>query len=336
VTLYHEIIDAVGQVPGVISVAATNVLPLQAGLMNGAGVKIRSRPQTKDEVLPIARYKAVSADYFNVLGMTVLQGRAPIRADSEQDRSVVWVNETFARVFLDHYAVGERVKRAIGERFDIGGRTLEIIGVVSDAREFGLRDAAPPMAYLPLNIAGVPLDLMEVITQSSESPASLGQAVRAAVNRVKPSVPLTAVRTMGDVVRASQAQMTFTMTLLTIAACVALALGVIGVYGVTKYVVSQRHKEIGVRIALGAEGRDVRAMVLRQGLSASLAGIVVGIVAAYALTTFMASLLFEVSARDPAVFAIAPSILAIVSGVATYLPARRAARVDPLVALRYE
>ena len=297
--------------------------------MSGSGVRILSRPQVENEIRPIARYKAITAGYFDALGMPLLEGRAPVRADSEQDRSVLWVNETFRREFL--------TGRAVGERVSINGRTLEIVGVVGDVREFGLREDIRPTAYLPLTaVASVPLDVMYVVLRTTGAPASLASAVRAAVGRVDPSVPLTTVRTMEQIVASSLAQMFFTMTLLGIAASVALVLGVIGLYGVTRYIVSQRTNEIGVRLALGAQPRDVRAMVLRQGVSVALMGVIVGLAAAYALTRVLASLLFEVSVHDPVTFAATAVVLMVVSAVATYLSARRATQVDPLVALRYE
>src|SRR6185436_4534384 len=225
--------------------------------------------------------------------------------DSEQDRPVVWVNETFARVFLDHVPFGDRITRAVGERFDIGGRVLEIAGVVSDAREFGLREPSPPTAYLPLNIKGVDLDLMQIVARTDGPPTSIAAALRVVATRVDPSIPLTNVRTMQDVAESSVAGTSFITTLLTIAAIAALALGTIGVYGVMRYVVSQRAGEIAIRMTLGADSRSVRVMFLRQGLFAVLTGVVVGLLASYALAGTMAALLFEVSARDPAVLAIA-------------------------------
>jgi putative ABC transport system permease protein len=328
VTFYHRVLDEVARLPGVASVGAANILPLEASAMDGSSIRIESRPRTVNEILT-ARYKAVTAGYFETLGMPLLEGRVPVRADSEQDRPVIWVNETFVRQFLNNRAIGERVR--------IEGKTLEIVGVVGDVREFGLREDVQPTGYLPLSAVGsVSLDVMHVIVRTAGAPASLALPVRTAVGRVDPSVPLTTVRTMEAIVASSLAEMSFTITLLAIAAGVALALGVIGLYGVTRYVVSQRTNEIGVRLALGAQPRNVCGMVLRQGLSVALVGVIVGVIAAYALTRVMASLLFEVSARDPATFGATALLLMAVSAVATYLSARRAAQVDPLVALRYE
>jgi predicted permease len=329
VAFYHRVLDELAGLPGVVAVGAANVVPFEADRMSGSGVRILSRPQAPNEIRPIARYKAITAGYFDALQIPLVEGRAPLRADSEQDRPVFWVNETFRREFL--------TGRAVGERVSINGRTLEIAGVVGDVREFGLREAVRPTAYLTLHaVASVPLDVMYVFLRSTGAPASHAVSIRAAVNRVDPSVPLTTVRTMEQIVASSLAQMFFTITLLGIAASVALLLGVIGLYGVTRYIVSQRTNEIGIRLALGAQPRDVRGMVLREGVSVSLVGVVVGLTAAYALTRVLASLLFEVSAHDPVTFAATAVVLMVVSAAATYLSARRATQVDPLVALRYE
>jgi putative ABC transport system permease protein len=162
----------------------------------------------------------------------------------------------------------------------------------------------------------------------------LAPLLRSAVDRVDPSVPLTTTRTMDEIVSTSLARMSFTMTLVALAAGIALVLGAVGLYGVIGYIVSQRTAEIGVRLALGAQPADVRRMVLRQGMAVVLVGLVVGLAAAAAVTQALASQLFEVSARDPMTFAGVTVLLAAVSVVATYLPARRAAAVDPVQAFR--
>jgi ABC-type antimicrobial peptide transport system permease subunit len=190
------------------------------------------------------------------------------------------------------------------------------------------------MVYLPLSDRAVGLDVMHAVVRTGGAPGSLVSGLRAAVDRVDASVPLTAVRTMSDIIAGSLAQASFTMMLLAIAAGVALVLGVVGLYGVISYIVTQRTAEIGVRLALGAEPARVRAMVLRQGVTVALAGVVVGLAAASVATRLMASLLFEVSARDPVTFATAAAALIAVSALATYVPARRAAGIDPLHALR--
>jgi ABC-type antimicrobial peptide transport system permease subunit len=172
------------------------------------------------------------------------------------------------------------------------------------------------------------------VIRTSGDPASLAPSLRAAVDRVDASVPLTTARTMEAMIAESLAQASFTITLLSIAAGVSLLLGVVGLYGVIGYIVTQRTAEIGVRLALGAEPSRVRSMVLRQGVGVAVVGVAVGLAAAWASTHVMASLLFEVSARDPVTFATVAVVLIAVSALATYLPARRAAAIDPVQALR--
>lgn len=229
---------------------------------------------------------------------------------------------------------------AIGERIRIGDDKtwLEIVGVVGDVRTFGLREDLRPMAYLPLgtSVGGVSLDVMHMVIRTDGDATSVAPLLRSAVDRVDRSVPLTTARTMTEIVSSSLAQMSFTMTLVALAAAIALVLGAVGLYGVISYIVSQRTAEIGVRMALGAQPRDVRSMVLRQGLAVVLVGIVAGVVLAAGATRVLASLLFEVSARDPVTFATVTAVLFAVSVVAIYLPARRAAAIDPIRALREE
>ena len=327
---YDRVLAEVAGLPGVTSVGASNSLPIEAGSLNGSSFAIESRPIPRNQISPVTMYQVVTAGYFETLGMSVRAGRPPTRSDAVPGRSVMWVNESFARRFLDN--------RAIGERIQLDDHWLEIVGVVSDVRTFGLREDIRPMAYLPLGtpVTSVTLDVMQLVIRSAASPASLGPALRPALDRVDASVPLTRIRTMDDIVAASFAQASFTMTLLAMGATVALVLGMVGLYGVISYVVSQRTQEIGVRLALGAQPAAVRGMVLRQGLSVALIGIVAGLGVAAIATRVMGSLLFEVSARDPATFAAVALVLMVVSALATYLPARKAAAIDPLESLRHE
>jgi putative ABC transport system permease protein len=329
VVSYHRILDEVAGLPGITSVGAANILPFEASRMSGSGVAVQSRRPVQNQIRPIARYKAVTTGYFETLRMPLLEGRAPVRADADQNRPVVWVNETFVRELL--------AGRTVGERLTIEGKALEIVGVVGDVREFGLREEVRPTAYLPLGvIPSVGHDIMYVVARTATAVPPSAAAVRAAVDRVDPSVPITAVRMIDEIVAASLAPMSFTMTLLVIAASVALLLAVIGLYAVTRYIVSQRTHEIGVRLALGAQPREVRAMILRQNLLAALLGVVLGLLTASGLTRVLSSLLFDVSAHDGATFGAAAIAITAVSVVATYLSTRRATQVDPVVALRYE
>jgi predicted permease len=326
VAIYRRMLDEMAGVPGVTAVGAATTLPVAATGLTGSNFAIRSRPAAGADVALFSMYTAVTEGYFETLGVPIVEGRAPDWADTEHGRSVAWVNRAFARQFLDN--------RAIGEWIQIQETWLEIVGVVGDLKTSGLREEARPMAYLPLGNRAVGLDVMHAVIRSSGDPAALARSLRAAVDRVNPSIPLTSTRTMEDLVSASLAQTMFAMSLLGLASCIALLLGVVGLYGVVSYIVSQRAPEIGVRLALGARPLSVCLMVVRQGLVVAIAGVIVGTAAAWASMRLMASMLFDVSARDPATYAAVGVLLIAVSVCAAYVPARRAARIDPLVALR--
>ena len=328
VRFYYQVLDQMAGIPGVTAVGATSSLPVAATSLGGSSFAVRSRPAPRQGLPRFTLYSAVTDGYFETLKVSVLEGRAPTRSDAEMDRPVVWVSRTFARQFLDG--------RAVGESIQLEERWLEIVGTVEDVRVFGLREEARAMAYVPISNASVGLDVMYAVVRTDGESSTAASALRQAVDRVDPSVPLTTVRTMDQVLAASLAQTSFTTTLLAIAAALALLLGLVGLYGVISYIVAQRTGEIGIRLALGADPADVSGMVLRQGLTVTAVGIGVGLVAAFAATRLMASLLFEVSSRDPAIFAGVAVALTAVSAAATYLPARRAASIDPLNALRQE
>jgi predicted permease len=329
-TSYRRILDEIATLPGVTAVGASNSVPIEATGMNGSSFAIESKPRGDNDVPPVTMYTVVSAGYFETIGVPIVAGRAPSPDDGVPGRAAVWVNRSFAQRFLDD--------RAIGERIRLDNHWLEIVGVVGDVKTFGLAEDIRPMAYLPVGtpVRAVALDVMQVVLRTTLPPSSLASGLRAAVDRIDPSVPLMRIRTMDEIISASLVRMAFTMTLLIIAAVVALMLGLVGLYGVISYIVSQRTPEIGVRLALGAQPGDVRLMVLRQGLGVALVGVVVGLGVAAVATRVMGSLLFEVSTHDPVTFGAAALALTAVSGIATYLPARRAAAIDPLDAIRAE
>jgi putative ABC transport system permease protein len=328
VSFYHQVLDHVSGIPGVTAAGAATSLALGATSMGGGSFDIESRPRPENELPPVAMYTAITPGYFETLGIRLVSGRSPERADAERQRQVIWVNDTFARTVFDG--------RAVGERIQLEETWLEIVGVVSDVRTFGQREAIRPFAYMTLAHPAVSLDVVHVVARTTSAAEAVAPALREALNRVDRGVPLTTVRTMGEVLAASLAQTRFTMILLACAAGGALLLGIVGLYGVIRYIVAQRTPEIGVRAALGAQPSDIRRMVLRQGLKVTLAGVAAGLVVAWASAEVMGSLLFEVSARDPVTFAAVALLLIAVSAVATYLPARAAARIDPLRARREE
>jgi predicted permease len=330
VAFYDRVLEEVAGMPGVISVGAANSLPIEAAGMNGSSFAIESRPQGPDDIPPVTMYQVVTAGYFETLGVRVREGRAPERRDMSPGQAVVWVTESFARQFLPN--------RTVGERIQLDEQWLEIVGVVSDVRTFGLREEIRPLAYLPLGtpVRTVARDVMHLVIRTAADPGTLASDLRPTLDRIDASVPLTRIRTMEDVIARSLAQISFTMVMLVIAAGVALVLGIVGLYGVISYVVSQRVPEIGIRLALGAQPGQLRTMVLRQGMTVALIGIVLGLAVAAFVTRAMQSIVFGISTRDPITFGLVVVALIVVCAIATYLPARRAAAVDPLEALRQE
>jgi predicted permease len=328
IAFYQQVLEQVAALPGVVSGAAASTLPIGATGFSGGSFDIESRPRPEQELPPVAMYMAVTPGYFETLGVPLLAGRAPEWVDATRERQVAWVNQTLARTFLENEAIGERIR--------LEGIEFDIVGVVGDIRSMGLREEIRPSVYMTLGSAAVPLDVMQVVVRTSATPATIAPLLRQAVDRVDASVPLATIRTMADVVARSLAETWFTMVLLACAAGGALVLGLVGLYGVIRYIVAQRTPEIGVRIALGARPRDVRMMVLRQGLTVTLAGVGAGLVMAWASSRIMESLLFEVSAHDPATFGLVALLLTAVSALATYLPARTAASIDPSRALRQD
>ncbi|PYR92048.1 MAG: hypothetical protein DMF84_14820 [Acidobacteria bacterium] len=326
VTFYHQVLDEMARVPGVTAIGAASSLPIAATSLNGTSFEIRSRPRPENQVPPFTMYNAVTAGYFETLGVPLLAGRAPDRADADNTRPVAWVNHAFEHQFLGG--------RAIGESIQLQNTWLEIVGVVGDMRTMGLREPVRPMVYVPPSNAAAGMDVLYAVIRTGSLAASLAPALRAAVDGVNASVPLTTVQTMPEIVAASVVQASFTLTLLAIAAGIALALGVVGLYGAISYIVTDRTAEIGIRVALGASPAAVWAMVLRQGLGVALAGVAVGLWVASLTTRLMGSLLFEISPRDPITFATVACVILAVSALATLLPARRAAAVDPRTALR--
>jgi predicted permease len=327
---YEQVLGRLQGMPGIAQVGLTNSLPIDLAGVNGSSFRIESKPRGDDQLPPVAYYAAVTEGFFETMEIPLLEGRAPARPDYQGGVPVVWINEEFRRRFLPEGALAEHLRFSDSTWY-------EVAGVVGDVRTFGVREEIRPMAYFAMvGPNGMSMQMMHVVARGTGAAASLVPGIRAAVRELDASVPVTSQRTMDEILATSLAESSFTLLLLVVAAVVALLLGVVGLYGVISYVVSQRAHEIGVRIALGARPGAVRAMVVRQGAGVTLLGIVLGLAAAVGATRLMASLLFEVSARDPFTFAATALVLAAVSLAATWLPARRAAAISPLEALREE
>jgi putative ABC transport system permease protein len=324
--LFRRIEDRVRRLPGVDAFAATNALPLNPDHGNAGRFNVPGSPLIHPDSLPAAQLRWVSPEYFRAMQIPVRSGRAFDDRDLEQP--VVIVNETLARRFWP-------AQDPIGKRFITGPwgpnpTWSTIVGVVADVKQFAL-DSEPSLdLYYPA------LDPLSVVVHTTGNPLSLAGPVRAAIHSVAPEIPVSEIRTMDQVVDDSAASRRSTMALLAAFAGLAMALALVGIYGVMSWSVANRTREIGIRLALGASSRQVVAEVLRHGIFLSSLGLAVGLFSALALRRVVASLLYAVSPSDPLVYGGVAALMFFVALAACYLPARRASRVDPLIALRWE
>ena len=324
---YDELLGRVRHLPGVKDVSLTRIVPVSGGGQR-RGITIEGyepRPGEDTEL----NTNVVGPDFFRTMGIPLVAGRTFDERDRRDAPGVVVVNEEFARRYYPGQdAVGKRL------RTDSEGPSLEIVGVARTARYRNLREQPLPFIYIPLSQeyqSG-----MTLLVRTEGDPLDAVSAVRAAAQGINKGVPLFNVTTMSQHVGAALASDRMIAVLLGIFGGVALLLAVVGIYGVMSYAVARRTHEIGVRMALGAQRSDILALVIRQGMAPVLVGGVLGLAAAFALTRVMEGLLFGVSATDPVTFAGVAMLLAGVALLACYIPARRAARVDPLLALRHE
>src|SRR5438093_1460304 len=348
VATHRAILDRLSAIPGVTAASASSCLPLSTFCFEQMVVP---EGVVHDGTLrPRALFYAVAGGYFEATGIRLLRGRFIDRGDVERGAPVAVVNTALADALFPN-------QDPLGKRFRSSGPPtsspnappwLEIVGVVSNTPVFSLAERTPvAQLYMPMSIAGGPdipvqtmlgpsVSKMSYAVRAATPPSNLAAAVRTAVGEIDSNLAVSEVRSLEDILDRAAAQMVFTMTLIIIAASVALMLGVIGIYGVMSYIVSQRTGEIGVRLALGADPGQVAGMIVRQGGLVAIAGVIVGLGLAYAGSRLIASLLYGVSARDPVVFAATTVLLLTVALVACWLPARRGARLSPLEALRTE
>ncbi|MEZ5287922.1 MAG: FtsX-like permease family protein [Vicinamibacterales bacterium] len=328
-------------IPGVEFASASCCVPLQGGF--GLGIIIEGRP-LDGPAHGGAGFTPIAPDYFSAFSIPVLRGRAFTDEDTSRSAGVAIINQAAARrCWSDSDPLADRITigRGMSPGMELAGR--QIIGVVGDARDGGLNRDPQPIVYVPW--AQVPdahaanlLDIVPLawIVRTRDEPGTMSRVVQETLSVASGGLPVANPLTMADVVRRSTARSNFNMQVLTAFAASALLLAAIGLYGLMAYSVQQRTQEIGIRIALGAEAATVRAMVIRQGMAVALVGVGVGLVSAFGLTRLLASFLFGVTARDPLVFAVVPVLLTLVAFAGIWFPARRAARVDPLTALRVE
>ena len=328
--------------PGVVAFASTCCLPLEGGF--GLPFIIEGRPLTDGPSHGGAGYRPLSPRYFDVFKIPLLRGRMFTDHDDGGAEPVVLINEGMAKKYWqDANPVGQRITigKGVGPEFEEPAR--EIVGIVGDVRNGGLDSAPEPIMYIPvaqmpngvtaLNNRIIPITW---IVRTKVEPFSLSTEIQEQLRTASGGLPVSHIRSM-DQVRSESTQRTdFNMTLLVIFAGVALLLAAIGIYGLMAYSVQLRTQEIGIRMALGAGPQDVRTMVVKQGMRLALIGVFLGVAAALALTRLMASLLYGVKPWDPAAIVSVAVLLSAVALLATYFPARRASRVDPMIALRYE
>jgi putative ABC transport system permease protein len=333
VAFYQALLERLRALPGVHEVGAVSILPMANGRM-AITFDVEGREPAPPGEEPVLEVRVATPGYFGAVGIPLRRGRVFTDADHTAAPQAVLLNETAAqRYFPGEDPIGRRI--LLGwtptEGRHAGG---EVVGIVGDVRQLGPGEDFLPEVYLPH--AQVPQVGMSVVLRAAADPLALAGAIRAEVRAVDPNLPISSLRTLDQVVSRAVAQPRFYMLLLSIFAVVALVLAAIGIFGVMAYMVAQRTREIGIRIALGAEPSAVRHMVVGRALRLTIGGVVIGGLGALALTRVLESLLYGVSTTDPLTFVAVGILLSGVALLASYLPARRATHVDPMIALRAE
>ena len=335
--LYRQMVDRLRALPGAVGAAAASSLPLDA-VLNSGSHRIEGWPLAEGEVPPMFAVRVVSPGYFEVMRIALVEGRVFDRLDEERDQSVVIVSRSLARAhWPGESALGKGIRMGAPPGAE-GEAWSRIVGVVDDVHETALHEEPPAMAYYPLSGNTIVPNVAWPMRYMVRAPnvATLGGPMREAVRGLDPALPVFGVETLETRVRRARGTRAFVMVLLVIAAGLALLLGVVGLYGVVSYMVAQRRREIAIRMAVGAQLGDVRRLVLAEASGLALVGAALGVGAAVALTRQLRAILFETSPLDPVVFVGVSVSLITVCMLASWVPARRAVRVEPTVALRVE
>jgi putative ABC transport system permease protein len=331
VAFFNQALEKVRQLPSVRSAGMVNHLPLYGGLGSNTGFKILGRPEPPPGQGPSTDVRVVDSEYFTTMGIPLLRGRNFTSDELREPRQKILINEVLARTYFAS-------EDPIGQRLDVGmfekPTPAEIIGVVGNVRYDSLVDESPPAVYFPH--PDLAYSFMTLVVRTDGEPAAIAPAIQREIRTLDPNQPVSDLRTMNQVMSEWVSRSRFNTLLLGLFAGLATLLSAVGIFGVMNYSVALRTRELGLRLAVGAQPRQVLLLVLKQGLLLTIAGVILGLAAAFALTRLLSGLLFGVAAVDVTTFATISLLLVVVSLLACYLPARRAMRIDPLRALRYE
>jgi putative ABC transport system permease protein len=325
---FQETLARLQSLTGVKSAGATTGLPLTLSV-SGSDFRIEGRPEPEAGKEMIVNTRSVSAGYFRTLGIALSKGRDFSDRDKSDAPLAAIINDDLARTYFPNEdPIGKRIS------FDEGESWISIVGIIGDVKQLGLDSSAKPEVYFPYLQVASPS--MSLVVRTASNPLSLAAVVKSQIQMIDKDLPIDDAKTMQQLLAESISGRRFNMLLLTVFAVVALVLAIVGIYGVMSYTVTQRTHEIGIRVAIGAQPRDVFRLVIGQGMMLAMIGLGFGLVGAFGLTRLMTTMLFGVEPTDPATFVSIAVLLTAVALVACYIPGRRAAKVNPLVALRYE
>jgi putative ABC transport system permease protein len=325
---YQQLIGRVENLPGVMKTGATDIVPFSSS-DNNNNFQIVGQPPFRKGEEPFVGVRVTTPGYFDAIGTALRQGRMFGPPDDMKAGAVILVNETFAKKFLPG-------QQPIGQRLQLGDgkETHEIIGVVADVKNDDFDEAVDPMSYMPYSQN--PRRTMNLVIRGTNDPTQLVYVVRSEVRALDPTLPVSNAKTVRQMIDERMSPKRLMTYILGVFALSALLLASIGIYGVMSYAVAQRTQEIGIRMALGARAVDVLKLILKNGMALALIGVGIGLAGAFALTRLLENLLFQVKPTDKVTFVAVASALTVVALLACYIPARRATKVDPLVALRDE
>jgi putative ABC transport system permease protein len=326
---FSQLVERTEALPGVVAAGLSQSLPILDDFL--VGFKIQGRPPVPPEEGKSTNYYAVTPDYFTAMGIPLLRGRLFTDQDDNNAPPVAIINETMAKQhFPDEDPIGKGIYLSQGP----GEKFREIVGIVGDVKQYGLARPSTLQTYEPY--LQMPFSGVTLVVRTEGNPAALSGAIRSEVLAIDQEQPISRVRTLDQVISASVQQQHFLMLLLGVFAAVALILAAVGLYGVMNYAVTQRTHEIGIRMALGASAGNVLRLIVGHGMLLAFIGIAIGLAGAFAVTRLMETLLFSISTTDPLTFAGISVLLTGVALVACLAPARRAIKVDPMLALRHE